>query len=206
MCLLIHKAQDADLPRELLDSAAEYNPHGFGIMAFAEDGGMVVRRTTSSDKDRLHRLYDRFQHQECVIHLRYGTSGNVDRGNTHPIRITRDIYMAHNGTINLPRPLPERSDTWHLVNHYLKPVLQRRPEQLHEPFFQDFVISLGGEHNKFVFMDARERRTVVINREKGFEIDGLWLSNTRWFDATRFHWYTPALPFSAGIPGAHFAI
>jgi hypothetical protein len=34
MCLIIHKPAQADVPEDLLASAAEFNPHGFGIMTF----------------------------------------------------------------------------------------------------------------------------------------------------------------------------
>lgn len=206
MCLLIHKPKNAILPEHLLDSAAEFNPHGFGFMSFADDGKLVVRRRALTSKTVLHRLYEEFRDQECVIHLRYRTSGIVDCENTHPIRITKSIYMAHNGTVNLDRHSEERSDTWHLVNDYLRPVLARRPQLLHDRFFHDLVTTWCGPHNKFVFMDAESGQTVIINREKGFEIDGLWLSNTRWFDATRYAWHQAAAAQHQQGPLARFSI
>lgn len=118
MCLLIHKQADAELPTRLIDSAVDYNPHGFGLMTYDNDGRILVRRRVRSHKRELLALVEQFQGRECVIHLRYATSGVVDHSNTHPIRITRDIYMAHNGTVNLQRRDAERSDTWHLVNDY----------------------------------------------------------------------------------------
>ncbi|MES3007407.1 MAG: class II glutamine amidotransferase [Pseudomonadota bacterium] len=189
MCLLIHKPAHVEVPAALLDSAVDFNPHGFGIMTFGKERELIIRRRSASKKSELHRIYAEFRTQECVIHLRYGTSGKVDCTNTHPIRITKDIYMAHNGTVNMDRHLQDRSDTWHLVHDYLRPVLKRRPELLHDRFFQELVMTWCGPHNKFVFMDAVSGKTVIVNREKGFEIDGLWLSNTRWFDASRFAWH-----------------
>lgn len=187
MCLLIHKPKDTELPPALLDAAVAFNPHGFGFMGFGGDG-LVIRRRARTSLKELHKLYETFRGQECVLHLRYGTSGKVGSTNTHPLRITRDIYMAHNGTINLVRHQDERSDTWHLVHDYLAPILRKRPQLLHERFFHEFVTSWCGPHNKFVFMDAAEGKTVVINRAGGVEIEGLWLSSTRWFDASKFAW------------------
>ena len=206
MCLLIHKPHDSELPASLLDSAAEYNPHGFGLMAFDSDDRLVVRRRTRTRKADLHALYREFRDQECVIHLRYGTSGIVDRDNTHPIRITSSICMAHNGTVNLGRHAQERSDTWHLVNDYLRPVLSRRPGLLHDRFFQDLVTTWCGPHNKFVFMAAASRSTVIVNRERGFEIEGVWLSNTRWFDASRFSWHQATPQNGQRLNGTCFSI
>lgn len=187
MCLLIHKPCDAELPEALLDSAADYNPHGYGLMAFA-GSELVVHRRASTRKQELFALYRELRDHECVIHLRYGTSGVVDRGNTHPIRITRGLYMAHNGTVNLARHESDRSDTWHLVNDYLRPLLSQRPQLLYDSFFQSLVTNCCGPHNKFVFMDGMQCRSVIVNRESGFEVEGFWLSNTRWFDAARFAW------------------
>lgn len=185
MCLLIHKRAGAELPACLIDSAVDYNPHGFGLMTYGDDGRVLVRRRVRSRKSELHALVEQFQDRECVIHLRYGTSGVVDHTNTHPIRITRDIYMAHNGTVNLQRHDAERSDTWHLVNDYLRPILSRRPEVLHDQFFHELVTHWCGPHNRFVFMDGSTRRTVIVNRDSGHDFGGLWLSNTRWFDPSQ---------------------
>lgn len=199
MCLLIHKPRDAELPDALLDSAADYNPHGYGLMAFA-DGELVVHRRANTRKSELFALYRELRDHECVIHLRYGTSGVVDMTNTHPVKITQGLYMAHNGTVNLEHHESERSDTWHLVNDYLRPVLSRRPELLYDSFFQNLVTNWCGPHNKFVFMDGANRRTVIVNRESGFEVEGFWLSNTRWFDASRFAWRQAAPARLSGLP------
>jgi hypothetical protein len=206
MCLVIHKPKDIAIPLPLLDSAAEFNPHGFGFMSFDADGKLIIRRRYKTSREELYELYEEFRDRECVIHLRYGTSGINDTGNTHPIRITDDIYMAHNGVINIERHTDDRSDTWHLVHDYLQPILRNRPQLLHERFFHELLTSSCGPHNKFVFMDASSQKTVVANREHGFEINGLWLSNLRWFDISKFDWNQPRA--SSGIDGnrALFAI
>ncbi len=204
MCLLIHKSADAVIPAALLESAAGFNPHGFGLMAFDTEGRIVVHRRAHTVIDELQALAHDYRERECVIHLRYGTSGVVDQDNTHPIRITDGIHLAHNGTVNLARHVQERSDTWHLVNDYLRPVLSRRPELLHDSFFHDLVTAWCGPHNKFVFMDANTRSTVIINRDKGVERDGLWLSNTRWFDAAKLGLVSGGAV--AGIGATRFAL
>jgi len=204
MCLLIHKPSAAAVPDALLDSAADYNPHGYGLMAFVDGGTLVVERRADTKKSELLALYREFRDYECVWHLRYRTSGAIDEPNTHPIRITPQLYLAHNGTVNLQRRDPQRSDTWHLVDDYLRPVLARRPELLHDEFFQELVTTWCGPHNKFVFMDGESHRTVIVNRAGGVEVEGLWLSNTRWFDASRFAWRQAGATQDAAGPRLRF--
>ena len=88
MCLLIHKPVNAALPEQLLESAATFNPHGYGFLSYGTDGKLVVRRSSQTSTDELHALYEEFRNEECVIHLRYGTSGAVDVENTHPLQLS----------------------------------------------------------------------------------------------------------------------
>jgi len=206
MCLLIHKPAAAVLPEFLLESAAGFNPHGYGFIGFATDGDTVIQRNSTTDLAALQALHDEFRDRECVFHLRYGTSGNIDDTNTHPLRVTDHIWLAHNGTLNLERHANDRSDTWHLVNDYLEPVLRKRPALLHDRFFHELVLSWCGPHNKFVFVDTAAGRTVIVNRESGFELGGLWLSNTRWFDASRFVWHPARSTAALKGPQAVFSI
>ncbi len=195
MCLIIHQRAGGRLPDELLHSAAAYNPHGFGIVSFDERGRLRVRRRQHTDSDELERLYREAGNGECVLHLRYRTHGAIDLDNTHPLRITSRIYLLHNGTLRLDRHDPERSDTWYLIEDYLRPILKRRPGLLYERSFSELLLAWAGPSNRFVFADADTRRMTIVNREAGFDIDGAWLSNVRWFDASRFAWR----PADAGV-------
>jgi hypothetical protein len=184
MCLIIHKPKGVKVPKALLQSAAEYNPDGFGFMAFA--GPMRSIRVNKSHVTKFPDLwmsYQEYETEECVIHLRKRTRGGIEQDNTHPFQITEHLYMAHNGTLNVPCWTPGKSDTWHLVNNHLRPMLSARPQALYEWAFQTFLKAWIGPANRLVFMDALSRSTVILNKEHGVERAGLWLSNTRWFDA-----------------------
>ena len=189
MCLIIHKPPQARVPEELLASAAEFNPHGFGLMTFGADGRITLRRRSRTRLPELKRLCREYETAECVIHLRYRTRGTIELENTEPMRITNEICMVHNGTVALEPHSPNRSDTWHLINDYLRPILRNRPETLYERSFENLIRTWAGAHNRFAFMDARRRKTVILNREAGVPWDDLWLSNARWFDPTQFDWH-----------------
>jgi len=189
VCLIIHKPAGATIEDALLASATGYNPHGMGIMARGANGELTVWRRSRTDLAGLRRTLSELTEAECVVHLRYRTRGDVDSGNTHPLRVTRNIWLAHNGTLRIDCHRAGRSDSWHLARDYLGPILRRRPAALHEIAFQKLVAAWLGPSNKAVFMDAAGAPTVIINRDRGATVGPLWISNTRWFDGSRFPWY-----------------
>ena len=186
MCLIIHQPKGVRVNLDLLHSASQYNPHGFGLMAFTGPQKISIHRHHSTNFDELRRAYLQLAKHECVIHLRFCTRGNITRTNTHPFRVTKSIYMAHNGTLNIHCRLPGRSDSWHIVNDYLTPLLQRTPKILHNEVFQQHLAAKIGPNNRLVFMDAQQKKTIIINHQLGVEYQGLWLSNTKRFDAASF--------------------
>ena len=186
MCLIIHKPKGVKACLELLHSASEYNPHGYGLMALTGPQKISVLKQTSTNFDDLRRAYLSVAKYECVIHLRLRTKGHVTRTNTHPFQVTQSIFMAHNGTLNIHCRLPSRSDSWHMVNDYLQPLLQKTPRRLHDKAFQEHLEAKIGPHNRMVFMDAQYKKTVFINKQLGIEYGDLWLSNTKWFDSASF--------------------
>lgn len=186
MCLMIHKPKNAKLDMDLLHSASQYNPHGYGLMALTGPHKINVVRDQKTSFDELRRAYTHFAKHECVIHLRLRTRGHVNQSNTHPFRLTNAIYMSHNGTLDINCRIPGRSDSWHMANDFLSPLLLRNPKIIHNRIFQHDIAQQIGAHNRMIFMDADRQKTVIINQSLGVEYRGLWLSNTKWFDAARF--------------------
>lgn len=191
MCLIIHKPKQAAIDLDLLRSASQYNPHGYGLMAFTGPQKINVVKSQSCHFDDLRRAYAHFAKHECVIHLRLRTRGHINASNTHPFRITPSIYMAHNGTLDINCRIPGRSDSWHMANDLLSPLLRHNPQLIHHKTFQHFMVKKIGPNNRMVFMDADQQKTIIINRSLGIEYRGVWLSNTKWFDAARFGLSTP---------------
>ena len=185
MCLIIHKPKDVRVHLDLLHSASQYNPHGYGLMALTGPQKINIHRHHCTNFEELRRAYLQVANYECVIHLRLRTKGNISKTNTHPFRVTKSIYVAHNGTLNIHCRMPGRSDSWHIVNDYLTPLLRQKPKILHDEKFQQHLAAKIGPYNRLVFMDAQQKKT-IINQQLGVEYQGLWLSNTKWFDAAHF--------------------
>lgn len=186
MCLLIHHKPGTDLTPEILSDILRRNSDGFGAM-FAENGRVhVIKNVNPTDREVAY-LYNRYlRHRECVIHFRMRTHGDVDYDNCHPYQVFESLHMAHNGVMgNIEQPDKSKSDTWHLVENYLKPILARDPTILFTAPFQKMLASYVGSGNKLGFVH-KSGKVVVINRASGFEAKGSWFSNTYAWNPERF--------------------
>jgi len=124
-------------------------------------------------------------------HFRWATLGSATRKNCHPFAVSKDIWFAHNGVLNIPCPVPDRSDTWHMAQHFKKQNLT--PERLKEKEIKNWLRGLAGHGNKFGFIDTAGE-TTIINETAGEWIDEVWYSNPSALYYTepspRFDWYT----------------
>ena len=170
MCLIVYKPAGVAIAPDLLEAALSLNDEGFGVMGFQPDNSLLLKRSA------LISL-------EYVLHLRKRTKGDSGEHNTHPFKITRTLYLMHNGTIKVPIRVAGRSDSWHLAQDILRPLAQRRPGVLLDNAFIRLVEMALTPENKLVLMDYAERRIVILNQHHGAEFEGLWISNTRWIDS-----------------------
>jgi hypothetical protein len=84
----------------------------------------------------------------------------------------------HNGILSTGNKADtSKSDTWHYIKDYLRPMLALNPDYAFTPAFADIIGSHIGSSNKFVLMDEQGRQAVV-NQDAGVYWSGLWLSNT----------------------------
>lgn len=194
MCLIIHKPAGARIPDELLAAAAVHNPDGWGLMGFAANGRLLVQNHAHVDLDELLDAERAFEDAEIALHLRRRTRGGTDIDNVHPFKILPGYYFMHNGTLRIEAREVSRSDSWHFVSDVLRPLAQRHPRLLSDHAFLRVLEQGLKPHHKAALLDQRNRRIVVINREYGAEIDGLWLSSTRWIDGRLFPIATPPQP------------
>ena len=186
MCLIIYKPAEARIPEELLSAAAVHNPDGWGLMGFAFDGRFLLERRPRVHLPELIDVLWAHRNAELAVHLRRRTRGNAESDNVHPFQAGKDIYLMHNGTLPLAPRVPGRSDSWHLATDLLKPLSQRHPGLLGDHgFLRVLEIGLRPE-NKLALLDRAQRRISLLNRAHGVELEGLWLSSTRWIDGGRF--------------------
>ncbi|HSW15435.1 MAG TPA: class II glutamine amidotransferase [Solimonas sp.] len=186
MCLIIHKPAGIAIPHGLLAAATQLNRDGWGAMGFQADGDLLMERQMKVELQAVLAFEQQHRGAEYVLHLRRRTRGSNALENVHPFRVVPGVYLMHNGTLPLEPKRVERSDTWHLVSEILRPLAQRHISLLSDPaFLQLLELGLKPE-NKLALLHEATREIVLVNWQHGAELDGLWLSSTRWIDRGRF--------------------
>lgn len=204
MCLIAFKRnKDEDFNYESFLIAAENNPHGTGLM-YAKNGRVIVNKVGVVDKDINNELYYEFAEQEvAAIHVRKTTHGETDNTNAHPYCILNkeddgvDLYMMHNGVISGVDEIdPTKSDTWHFVNLYLKPLLEKDPYMLTSPYLQQMIAKFMGS-SRLLFMYGDGTTVIIADSNahtSGADVGGCWLSNK--YSLTKKTTYSGGYKFS----------
>ncbi len=185
MCLLVNQQSTSPiLSDEWLSDFYSYNSDGIGVM-YANNGELIVKKLLPQSADDFIQFYREYiAGKDCAFHLRMRTHGDIDLDNCHPYPILNrlehgiDLWLMHNGILSTGNKADEsKSDTWHYIEDYLKPMLSANPDFAFHPSFSEIVGEHIGSSNKFILMDNEGRQT-VINQKSGVYWAGLWLSNT----------------------------
>ena len=87
---------------------SEGNPHGWGIARYEGKACQVFKEAAAAQESKLAefvRDYELFKSQIFIGHVREASKGDHSLRNTHPfVRVfrSRDIVLAHNGTMESP--------------------------------------------------------------------------------------------------------
>lgn len=185
MCLLVTQTKKSPiLSNQWLEDFYNQNSDGVGVM-YVKAGELVINKVLPKTADDfIHFYHSHIAGKNCAFHLRMKTHGLIDLDNCHPYEVLNksehglDVWLMHNGILSTGNLKDvSRSDTWHYIQDYLKPMLANNPDFAFTAEFSDLVGSHIGSTNKFVLMDNLGRQT-VINRSSGVYWAGLWLSNT----------------------------
>ena len=185
MCLLINQPTTAPvLPAHWLSDFFSYNSDGVGVM-YSENNCLITEKILPKTDAEFIAFYNaHIAGKDCAYHLRMRTHGDTDLENCHPYIVLNhaehgmDLALMHNGILSTGNKAdPSKSDTWHYIRDYLRPMLAGNPEFFLHPAFSKIVGDHIGSGNKFVLMD-NAGRVATINQNAGVFWGGLWLSNT----------------------------
>lgn len=184
MCVIIHKPADKEVPIAHLIEAMRCNPQGWGL-AYIEAG--KVKTDHGFAQDRALKAVQAVMDKELIFHARVATSGNINMENLHPFEIVRDqLYVAHNGVFrDLSDYHSRHCDSWHFADQ-MKPFFERYGLRLLDTeIFLGWAQLFCGKSNRLAFLSPDG--AVIINRELGIELNGLWYSNTTAFPIPARH-------------------
>ena len=198
MCILIHQPKDYCFTAEHLADFYSKNPDGFGAIVNHEDErGVKVYKIVGSLKDIEDLYFSTIACYEAVIHFRMKTHGDIDMDNCHPYVVTDSMWMAHNGILSSGNSKdPKKSDTWHYIQDFLRPMLEQTPDALENPYIRGYIGVHIGASNKFGFMN-KDGKVHIVNKHSGVEYEGVWYSNTYAWSPYK-HGYEPAPSYYSG--------
>lgn len=184
MCLLItQKSTSPALSDEWLKNFYSFNSDGVGVM-HSENGVLIIEKALPKNASEFIDFYrSHIQGKNCAYHLRMRTHGDIDLGNCHPYEVLNrpehgmNLWLMHNGILSTGNANdPKKSDTWHYIVDFLRPMLKDNPSFVYHPAFSEIVSKHIGNSNKFVLMNDAGH-TITINEDQGVYWAGLWLSN-----------------------------
>ena len=183
MCLLVSQPATSKFTDEFIEGVYRLNSDGLGVM-YAEDNSLFIKRCVpNNEKEFVSFFKENIEGRDCAWHARMKTHGDIDMLNCHPYQVLSaedgyPLYLAHNGVLHTGNASDKkRSDTYHYIQDYLRPMLLKNPEFFLTAAFEDLVSAHIGQGNKFVLMDAYGNR-VTVNQKQGVLHQGAWLSNT----------------------------
>lgn len=201
MCLIIHKPASAIISRQLADDVFTRNKDGFGLVYHDPENMTVNAVKVLGNRDQIWEVLQAHMNRELIIHWRMQTHGDIDLTNCHPYELLDGplpSYMMHNGILSTGNAADKtKSDTWHYIRDYLRPLITDNPDLIHNPAFHALVGSHIGSNNKFAIMDARGEVS-IINRKSGIDFKGMWFSNTYAWNPGTFGYYANNNNFNGG--------
>lgn len=157
MCVIIHLRPKKILDKKILQNCYDNNPDGWGIMSVIDGKYQIVRSMQSFDIFE-KSLADFSPEVVRAIHFRIRTRGDISINNVHPFRVSDNLWMMHNGTLDIDSTATESdSKIWaekslNEVIHTWERLTDDRSALTHNEF-----ISMVEEHtdgSRILFMDG----------------------------------------------------
>lgn len=188
MCLLIWHPKETQFDEDDLKDFYKHNSDGFGIM-WAENNCLYSVKRIPVNGDEAWAIYQEFcLGKACVLHHRMKTHGFINMDNCHPYTVFGDgsampLSLMHNGILACGNAKDvAKSDTWHYIEDYLKPLLADHPEMIRNPIMQELIGEHIGSGNRMIFMN-HIGEVIIVNEEDFVTYKGALLSNTYAWDS-----------------------
>ena len=180
MCMIAYrptaKGRGANIPTEVIDTAIQRHPDGFGV-AWREAGQLHTKRFGPAEKKAFRKTLKRVDRRsdiEYVAHFRMATHGPSASSHAHPFEYQDAhegrVLVFHNGIIDIDTATHE-SDT----EVFVRDVLAHLPSRWWVNKAITFLVGQSIGWSRLVIMTAKE--TVNLQEEDGKWDGGLWYSS-----------------------------
>lgn len=182
MCQAIVKPAGFLIDKSILELAWAQNNDGAGFAVKNSNNTITIHKGFFKFK-HFWKMYQHYEHLDCLIHFRYATHGTKDAENCHPFPIGDEAAMIHNGILNhfLPSALDKKSDTRILIEDFIVPAWKASKVSVHE------FLTQAGTHALIESLVAHNKLACLTTT--GFiifhEILGEWSGGV---------WYSAGLP------------
>ena len=196
MCIIAVVPPGMRLELETLETCMVNNSDGFG---FAFQLGEKVGIYTTMGEDKFIENYRKAEFIGWhMVHCRISTGGDLTTRNCHPFRVNESLAFAHNGMLDIVVPKGSKdSDTRVFRDTILAGCdIREIKRKAYQRLLADYA-----RGSKLAFLPARGT-PLVINRQDGVQVDGIWYSNTSYED----HKYWIPQAASGGFVSASNAV
>jgi predicted glutamine amidotransferase len=179
MCVIINKPKDIKISNTVLRKCWEANPHGGGFM-YVDNGKLVVTNGLMT----FDEFYGAFQKvdpkKHIVLHFRLASYGSIVPEQTHPMFIHSKLAFVHNGHM-LNKFIKESTNSNTSDTMIFKDkILKELPENFLDVPVLVELINGYIEYSVMLFLDSKDKVTILGDDEDSCIYKGSWFSNDLW--------------------------
>jgi len=177
MCVII-QGNKKDITDQILETCFVSNKDGFGLMYIDKNNNLIVEKLYTKKLSKIKKVFKKHLPNiisNVALHFRFTTVGTTNNFNSHPFKVLEkskgdlyDLSLMHNSpAISRLEIDKTKSDTFHFVEYYLKPILKANPYLIDNKTFIDDLAKIINAH-------CDTRVLLLENKNNLFHLLGHW--------------------------------
>lgn len=179
MCVIIQGNKN-DITDQIIETCFISNKDGFGLMYIDQQNNLITEKLYTKKISKIKKVFKKHLPnvvKNIALHFRFTTAGHTNNFNSHPFKVLEkskgdlyDLSLMHNSpTITSLEIEKNKSDTYHFVEYYLKPILKNNPLLIDNKSFTDDLAKIISAH-------CDTRVLLLENKNNLFHLLGNWQS------------------------------